>query len=36
MKKCICKAPILQPQTRECGKCNNYIDRIKHITLTNS
>jgi flavin-dependent thymidylate synthase len=34
MGECECENPILQPQTRECGKCNNYIDRIRHIILT--
>jgi flavin-dependent thymidylate synthase len=33
--ECECENPILQPQTRECGKCSNYIDRIRHIILTN-
>ena len=35
MSKCKCKEPILQPQTKQCGKCKKYIDRVRHILLTN-
>ena len=35
MSNCNCDKPILQPQTRQCGKCKNYIDRVRHILLTN-
>ena len=34
-KECKCKKPILQEATKQCGKCNAYIDRVKHILLTN-
>lgn len=34
-EKCKCKKPILQPHTKQCGKCKLYIDRAKHILLTN-
>jgi len=34
-EKCKCKEPILQPQTKQCGKCKLYIDRVRHILLTN-
>lgn len=34
-EKCKCKKPILQPQTKQCGKCKLYIDRVRHILLTN-
>ena len=34
-EKCKCKEPILQPQTKQCGKCKLYIDRLRHISLTN-
>lgn len=34
MKDCICKTPILKPNTRECGSCGDYINRIDHIILT--
>lgn len=34
-KECNCKEPKLQPQTKQCGKCKKYIDRVKHIVLTN-
>jgi hypothetical protein len=34
-KKCTCKEPILQPETKQCGKCLFYIDRIAHILLKN-
>ncbi len=33
-EKCKCKEPILQPQTKQCGKCKLYIDRVRHILLT--
>lgn len=35
MNKCKCDKPLLQPQTRQCGKCKRYIDRVRHIILTN-
>ena len=35
MSNCNCDKPILQPQTRQCGKCKKYIDRVRHISLTN-
>lgn len=34
-KECKCDKPSLQPLTRECGKCKRYIDRVRHIILTN-
>jgi hypothetical protein len=34
-EKCNCKEPILQPQTKQCGRCKLYIDRVRHILLTN-
>lgn len=34
-EKCKCKEPILQPQTKQCGRCKLYIDRVRHILLTN-
>ena len=33
-KSCACKKPILQPQTKQCGRCLLYIDRVRHIRLT--
>jgi hypothetical protein len=33
-EKCKCKEPILHPQTKQCGKCKLYIDRVEHILLT--
>lgn len=32
--ECLCKNPILQKDTKQCGKCKLYIDRVKHILLT--
>ena len=34
-EKCKCKKPILQPQTKQCGECKLYIDRGRHLILTN-
>ena len=34
MENCKCKEPMLQPETRQCGKCKLYIDRVRHILLT--
>jgi hypothetical protein len=33
-EKCKCEESILQPQTKRCGKCELYIDRVRHILLT--
>lgn len=33
-KECTCDKPILQPQTKQCGKCTMYIDRVRHMLLT--
>ena len=30
---CKCEKPILQKQTRICGRCGLYIDRVRHILL---
>ncbi len=35
MKECKCDKPLLQPLTKQCGKCKMYIDRVRHIILTN-
>lgn len=35
MEKCICENPILESETRKCGRCNLYIDRSRHIELSN-
>ena len=32
---CKCKEPKLQEETKQCGKCDLYIERVKHILLTN-
>jgi hypothetical protein len=32
--ECLCINPILQKDTKQCGKCKLYIDRVKHILLT--
>lgn len=32
--ECLCKNPILQKNTKQCGKCKLYIDKVKHILLT--
>ena len=34
-EKCKCEEPIIQPQTKQCGKCKFYIDRVRYILLTN-
>ena len=34
-EKCKCEKPILQENTKQCGRCKLYIDRVKHIILTN-
>lgn len=34
-KSCECETPQLQPQTKKCGKCGLYIDRVKHIININ-
>jgi len=34
-ENCKCDKPILQPQTKQCGGCKLYIDRVRHIVLTN-
>ena len=34
-EKCICKTPMLQSETKQCGKCKMYIDRVRHILFTN-
>ena len=36
MKECKCKNPKLQKGTRQCGDCKKYIDRIRHIILSNN
>jgi hypothetical protein len=33
--KCICMEPMLQTETKQCGTCKLYIDRVRHILLTN-
>jgi YD repeat-containing protein len=35
MSWCKCSEPILQEETRQCGKCELYIDRVRHILITN-
>jgi len=35
MEKCKCKNPVLQYETKQCDKCKLYIDRVRHIFLTN-
>ena len=35
MNECKCDKPLLQPLTKQCGKCKMYIDRVRHIILTN-
>jgi hypothetical protein len=32
--ECLCKNPIIQKDTKQCGKCKLYINRVKHILLT--
>jgi hypothetical protein len=32
--ECLCKNPTIQKNTKQCGKCKLYIDRVKHILLT--
>ena len=32
--ECLCKNPTIQKDTKQCGKCKLYIDRTKHILLT--
>jgi len=34
-EKCKCKELMPKPQTKQCGKCKLYIDRVGHILLTN-
>jgi len=34
-KECKCNTPVLKNNTRQCGKCNLYIERARHILLTN-
>jgi len=34
--KCECEKPVLQTETKQCGRCNLYIDRVKHILLTDT
>jgi uncharacterized paraquat-inducible protein A len=33
--KCTCLEPMLKPKTKQCGKCKLYINRVRHISLTN-
>jgi hypothetical protein len=32
--ECLCKNPTIQKNTKQCGKCKLYIDKVKHILLT--
>jgi hypothetical protein len=34
--KCICIEPKLQPETKQCSTCKLYIDRVRHILLTDT
>lgn len=34
--ECKCENPILQDATKQCGRCDKYIDRRRHLELTYS